>query len=299
MQVKGFPGAIFKKFSTFKEATDFVNNSKSSVAAKSMISGSGTSSSQKKPKSIGGGNVQSSLNYYYNEKEKEKEKEKEEDGLSSVQKCLEEESKVLVVFTDGACPGNGRGGMSKVIYGAGAAIFPQYYPQHTYCETLETPQTTDAKAKTSTATNNRAELLGIKLALKAVRNILSNSNNTSPLNQVRNSNSEQSSYKSVLIVTDSEYVRKTFTIWANQWKSKGWLKSDGSSVQNLDIIKPLHEEIGLVKAKFGVSIVFRHVYAHGKCEDAISRFWNDKVDELASNKALSSSAILKQTNDTP
>ncbi len=65
-------------------------------------------------------------------------------------------------------------------------------------------------------TNNRMELMAAIEALKAVK---------------------QSS--SIILTTDSQYVRKGITEWIKGWKNKGWKNSQKKPVKNADLWKLL------------------------------------------------------------
>lgn len=41
--------------------------------------------------------------------------------------------------------------------------------------------------------------------------------------------------KKILLLTDSQYVYNGITKWAEGWKAKGWRKSDGATVANLEL----------------------------------------------------------------
>lgn len=43
----------------------------------------------------------------------------------------------------------------------------------------------------------------------------------------------------VILVTDSAYVQNGMTLWMPGWKRRGWLKSDGKPVSNIDLWKRL------------------------------------------------------------
>ena len=47
--------------------------------------------------------------------------------------------------------------------------------------------------------------------------------------------------KSVEIYTDSDYSLKTYTIYAPKWETRGWKKSDGKPVKNLELVKRGYE----------------------------------------------------------
>lgn len=44
-----------------------------------------------------------------------------------------------------------------------------------------------------------------------------------------------------VVWSDSAYAVNTINIWMYSWASKGWLKSDNKTPENLDIIKKIYE----------------------------------------------------------
>ena len=40
-----------------------------------------------------------------------------------------------------------------------------------------------------------------------------------------------------IVYTDSAYALNSFTTWLPGWKSRGWIKTNGEPVENLDLIK--------------------------------------------------------------
>ncbi|ASJ23635.1 RNase H family protein [Laribacter hongkongensis] len=45
----------------------------------------------------------------------------------------------------------------------------------------------------------------------------------------------------VTLYTDSKYLIQGITQWLPKWKAKGWRKSDGKPVENIDLWKTLDE----------------------------------------------------------
>lgn len=125
----------------------------------------------------------------------------------------------MVIYTDGACSGNGgpnsRGGFGVVVVGNDEQIIKVYQKQ---CENT---------------TNNREEL---KAILWAMWNY---GNKTNP----------------PTVYSDSVYCVNSLTNWIWGWLKNGWTKSDGGPVQNADIMSAFVElwragyQINLVKVK--------------------------------------------------
>lgn len=80
--------------------------------------------------------------------------------------------------------------------------------------------------------------------------------------------------KSILIYTDSEYVRKGLTLWAKRWADTGWKRTiDGSTPKNDDLWRVA---LSLIKGR-QISIV--HVNAHK------TNCGNNRMDAEAKNRA--------------
>lgn len=54
----------------------------------------------------------------------------------------------------------------------------------------------------------------------------------------------------LLVMCDSQYVINSVTKWMRGWKAKGWRKSDGKPVLNIELLKELDEALAGRKYKF-------------------------------------------------
>ncbi|MBQ6100148.1 MAG: hypothetical protein IJL02_09870 [Methanobrevibacter sp.] len=84
-----------------------------------------------------------------------------------------------------------------------------------------------------------------------------------------------SSNDSIEICSDSGYCIDIFTKWAKNWKKKGWKKSDGKPIKNLEIIKETYNLIDQTD-----DLKFTKVKGHSS--DKLNR----EVDELAVNAKI-------------
>lgn len=119
------------------------------------------------------------------------------------------------LFCDGACSGNGTGKSKGGWAWAWWAGSVTGTPTVARAEPLETPPT---------ATNQRAELTAL---LEAIRWW-----SASPADC-------GSGGGPVTIYTDSMYAMNCCTVWGPAWKRRGWTRSSGEPLQNLDLIIPL------------------------------------------------------------
>jgi ribonuclease HI len=187
-------------------------------------------------------------------------------------------SNVLIVYADGCCKGNpGPGGAACVMFAGdkshieayigsrhGKSIDPakmmalepgriyKVSPEVYTCSLFEgSPETT----------NNIMELRSVQLAL-----------NSSFLRMA----SEKLATRTLLVITDSQYVVNTFNEWVPKWALNGWRTSGKKPVANQDIIKPMWNDLN---ANYDS---FRFKYTPGHTGD----YFNEVCDAL-SNRAVS------------
>ncbi|NDB83903.1 MAG: reverse transcriptase-like protein [Alphaproteobacteria bacterium] len=163
---------------------------------------------------------------------------------------------IMHVFTDGACPGNGK-------RNANAAWGCLLVSDDGY---IVLERLSGAIPLSETQTNQRAELTallrGLELAEKQLSRI--------------------TDLKKVQIWSDSEYSINCASVWGPKWKSKGWTKQ-GGEIQHLDLIRVLVEKTLLL----GFKIEYRWLKGHkgGESQYAFPWMFNHQVDALA-NSAL-------------
>ncbi len=101
-------------------------------------------------------------------------------------------------------------------------------------------------------TNNRMEMMAAIVALRELQNCR----------------------KKIALSSDSSYLVNGITKgWAKEWQKKGWLKSDGQAVVNIDLWREL---LGLLE---GVDVTFNWVKGHAGNE------LNERCDQLATAAA--------------
>ncbi len=157
------------------------------------------------------------------------------------------------IFTDGACPNNGRRG-AKASYGIVFLGTSEQGPP-----LLEISQPVPEE---EVQTNQRAELSAIYNAIQIV--------------QERNIWKEATK---ICFWTDSQYAIKCITEWGPGWKVKGWKKRDGKPIEHLDILKPLI----LLREEKGSKFTLRYVEAHQSAvrSQQFPWRWNARADALA------------------
>ena len=152
------------------------------------------------------------------------------------------DNKEIVVFTDGACKGNGKPHAKA----ASAVVWPngEFRDQVFYLP------------PTDKRSNNRAEYYAIIKAMELMNEI----------------DPERS--KTLHVYTDCNLAIQTCTKWMFSWYRKGWKKSTEGEIKNLDLVKALYQ---LCKER---NIRFTHVKAHTGGKDFQS-VWNDRADKCA------------------
>ncbi len=108
--------------------------------------------------------------------------------------------KHVIIYTDGACRGNpGPGGWGALL------IFGDKAKK-------------SMKGAETDTTNNRMELMGAIMGLKALKEKCK-----------------------VDLYTDSQYVQKGISLWMKDWKARNWRKADKKPVKNADLWQQLDE----------------------------------------------------------
>ncbi|TRM68751.1 ribonuclease H-like domain-containing protein [Schizophyllum amplum] len=158
-----------------------------------------------------------------------------------------------LIFTDGACAGNG-------IVGAKAGIGIAMGQIGLGIDQFSLP-VTDAMDPGQRRTSQRAELLA---AIHGVRRAMEG--------DVHDYDGYDASMrKQRVIVTDSEYVVRGITEWFPQWRRNGWRTSVGMTPANLDLFQLLDAEIESLETYNNAQFGFWHV----------PRALNTAADQLA------------------
>ena len=139
------------------------------------------------------------------------------------------------IYTDGSCKGNpGSGSWGAIVVEDGVVI-----------EAIQSEIVPDT-------TNNRMEMAAILWAKNAYGSFFINV---------------------PIVYTDSSYALNSFTNWIKGWKNNGWKKSDGSPLENLDLIK-MYDRF----EQLGMMIDLRKISGH------TGHQWNELADQLATRK---------------
>jgi ribonuclease HI len=152
----------------------------------------------------------------------------------------------MLVFCDGGCIKNGKPNAR-----ASYAVYVPGMPHLTEANLLEGPK----------QSNNRAEYMGVIRAMEIYLNL-------------------ETTEDLLHIYTDSMLLYNTVTAWMPKWKTKGWKKSDGNEVLNLDLVVRLD-------ALYDASrMTLHHIEAHTKNTDIFSE--GNRVADSLCTKLLKS-----------
>jgi ribonuclease HI len=133
-------------------------------------------------------------------------------------------SKIIKLYTDGACSGNpGPGGWGVVVYFEDGSIH-------------------ELGGHDRATTNNRMEM---QAAIDALQ-FFADYEQTEPC----------------ILYTDSEYLIKGITQWVKGWRKKGWRTASGKPVLNQDLWETLDRLNQIVQAQTRVPVRWEYVRGH-------------------------------------
>lgn len=156
---------------------------------------------------------------------------------------------LIVVYVDGSCTGNGGARAS-----AGVGVY--WGPGHR--DNVSRPVSGPVH------TNNVGELQAILDALTTIRRAVRREPRRVFTDAYR-------------IMSDSTYSIKATTEWFDSWRARGWKTSSGDTPANLDLVRVVHDVLGLLVDK-GLDIKLLYTPAHKRKEFGPG---NDAADALA------------------
>jgi ribonuclease HI len=168
----------------------------------------------------------------------------------------EKKENIMHVFTDGACPNNGK-------RNANAAWGALLVSDNGY---IVLDRFSGAIPLSESQTNQRAELTALLRGLEVAEKKLA----------------QDASLKKIQIWSDSQYSINCASVWGPTWKSRGW-KKQGGEIQHLDLIRVLVEKT----QNLGCKVEYKWLKGHkgGDSQHMFPWKFNHMVDELA-NMAL-------------
>jgi ribonuclease HI len=91
---------------------------------------------------------------------------------------------------------------------------------------------------------------------------------------LKNYGASADDFTSPIVYTDSKYCVNSFTNWIRGWKANGWVKANGGTLENKDLI----QEYDKLTVEQGRSIELRYVKGHN------GTIWNELADALATGR---------------
>lgn len=165
-------------------------------------------------------------------------------------------SKSIIIFTDGAVPGNQFKGNRR----GGIGVFFGKDDERNISWGIK-------ETSTNKVTNQVCEILACILGIEKIIQ------------------TEKINKKTIEIRTDSMFVVKTITEWATNWEKNNWKKSDGKTIQNELLIKKLYY------LSINLNVKYTHVLAHKSepkkdSDEYFNWFGNYMADLLAVKATL-------------
>ncbi|KAF9072783.1 ribonuclease H-like domain-containing protein, partial [Rhodocollybia butyracea] len=214
-QVKGFPGAKYQKFPTEQAAKDFLG----------MTDPSGSSSIQTgTAQTI---DISNRTNPIESIPSKGKKRSHNDMEVYNSISETSESTEPLVVYSDGACKGNGKVGSI-----AGIGVWWGNNDPRNLAERCPGDQT-----------NNRAELIAICRVLE-----------TTPYRK-----------GPLTIKTDSKYCIQCFNDWLPRWQQNGWRRADGKPVLNAPLIRYIAALLD-ARFRIGQKVFLEYIKGHAGFE---------------------------------
>ena len=148
----------------------------------------------------------------------------------------------MIYYVDGSCIGNGKaineGGFVVVVLNDNGTFVNAY------------------ARRNENTTNNREELRAILYVMLTAA-----------------ADTSQGWVQPPIVYSDSAYCVNTFNDWMFRWAANNWIKSDGKTPENLDLIQAYYEHY-----MSGYRIDLRKIKGHAGHE------WNELADKLATGK---------------
>ena len=166
--------------------------------------------------------------------------------------------KKIIIFTDGAVPNNQSKNQFKNLKGGIGVYFGE---NNIYNISKQIVESEHVKV-----TNQVCETMACIMALETIVT------------------TQKIGKKEIIIYTDSMYLVNAMTTWAKTWKKNNWTKSNGKTIENIDIIKKLYY------LSVNLNVTYIHVKAHMKAppldSPEYSLYWgNYMADKLATDAA--------------
>ena len=256
--VEGYSSPIFRKFTSYNEASEFfkseiVESKFSSTNSKPFTS----NKDSKKPEATSPADMDKIHKLTLNIKSSQY-----SDELNYNVSGWNVIDNEIYIFTDGSSR------KSKDYFNSGIGVYIGY-------------QCTNIKEQYNNKTNNQCELMAMDYAFKLI---------------VRYYRELSQMNKVIKIVSDSEYSIKACSVWLKSWKTNNWKTAKGEDVKNKELIESIDGSMMRIKVinsklegdnKIKVKLI--HVNSHQPCPDSNDKlafsiwFGNYVADGLAQN----------------
>ena len=256
--VEGYSNPIFRKFTSYNEASEFFNSEIVESKFSSTNSKPFTSNKDsKKPEATSPADMDKIHKLTLNIKSSQY-----SDELNYNVSGWNVIDNEIYIFTDGSSR------KSKDYFNSGIGVYIGY-------------QCTNIKEQYNNKTNNQCELMAMDYAFKLI---------------VRYYRELSQMNKVIKIVSDSEYSIKACSVWLKSWKTNNWKTAKGEDVKNKELIESIDGSMMRIKVinsklegdnKIKVKLI--HVNSHQPCPDSNDKlafsiwFGNYVADGLAQN----------------
>lgn len=292
-QVEGFSKAKFKKFPTLQEAERYITDNQGPLDIKSHTVRNGTTdfkwdtplNQQLTIESQGAltdtsdhrgvldaCNARASTNHYEHcrpliqdlKAESLRVSHYERDPVVDLERTLDTckvSRRIVDIYVDGACRGNGK--KNRGILPAGYGVY--YGPDHPLNSAVSLTTVDDVKK--NKVSNQRAELFAIHHALSDIERLRQD-----PL----------FSEAAFVIHTDSQYSLNSLTKWAEIWRKNNWRTASGGKAMNLDIVIPSFQLLSKLNLSKKDLVRIEYVKGHLNIEgnEAADRLANLGADQM-------------------
>ena len=255
-QVNGYNGAIYKKFSNYEEAYNFLNNIKN-------IKNNTISTNQTHNQT----HNQTQTHYHYDDK-------KENVKKNMVARHNPDNNTYLADYTYIFCDGSSiKKNHKSMRCGFGVCVIPYKIKKNSDLMSFFEIESY-GKYLNANGTNNFAELNAILFAL----NLISDKQNQQ--------NKHNNQY---CIVCDSSYALDSILIWSCTWKNNNWLTTNNKPVENQELIKEILQKYELLISQ-NIILKFKHMNSHLKKPANVDSynyflwFGNEISDKLAKDE---------------
>mmetsp|Transcript_21951 Transcript_21951/g.35336 ORF Transcript_21951/g.35336 Transcript_21951/m.35336 type:complete len:256 (+) Transcript_21951:940-1707(+) len=191
--------------------------------------------------------------------------QREEKGDQKEEEKKKKKRSCLMVYTDGACEGNGK---KRALAGYGV-----YFDGDDDDYDGSRPEPISRPLEGSLQTNQRAEMMAVISAVDVLLKITEKKHLRHHHHHHHNERSSAPTLLPVVILSDSQYTVKGITSWVPNWKRNKWLTATKQPVKNRDLWTRLDANLNRLRALRPIEV--KWVRGHS------GNFGNEMADRLA------------------